>query len=236
MSLYAILNHGGLMDSHDTVTDPIRRLFGARLCWTIAELAEQLRRPAVSVRRLLARVGYYSSFTHNSKWYTLQDIPRFDRDGLWFYKHIGFSRRGTLARTLVHLASRSPAGMSAEQLGARLHCRCHGVLAVLCRNAELRREKLGRAYIYLAADPALNSAQRQELQRRTSSPAPLAAEAAVLVLAAFIRRPDSSCADLVLEVRTQSSITVSIAQIERLFGEHGVKKGGHVPRQGPCRH
>ena len=224
------------MDSGDTLTDPIRRLFGVRLCWTIAELAEQLRRPAVSVRRLLGRIGYYSSFTHNSKWYTLQDIPRFDCDGLWFCDHIGFSRRGTLARTLAHLASRSPAGMTAEQLGARLHCRCHGMLAGLCRKARLRREKLGRAYIYLAADPTLNSAQRQELRRRTASPAPLAAEAAVLVLAAFIRRPDTSCADLAREVRTQSSINVSIAQIERLFEEHGVKRGGHVPGQGPCRH
>jgi hypothetical protein len=40
----------------------------------------------VSVRRLLAQVGYHSSFTHNAGWYTLAGMPRFGRDGLWFYQ------------------------------------------------------------------------------------------------------------------------------------------------------
>jgi len=32
--------------------------------------------------KIVKKIGYYSSFTHNGKWYTLQDIPEFDTNGL----------------------------------------------------------------------------------------------------------------------------------------------------------
>lgn len=218
------------MHSVEASLEHVRRLFTIRLCWTIAELGEQLKRPLVSVRRLLARLGYWSSFTHNSRWYTLSDIPRFDRDGLWFCAEIGFSRRGTLAATLVHLVGRSSAGLSAQQLGAKLRCRCHGLLVQLHRDGRLQREKCGASYVYLSADPTVSRGQREALQRHTALPTVLAAEAAVLALAAFIRSPESSDAELAREVRRQSRIIVHPAQIGRLFEEHGIKRGDPARR------
>ena len=106
-------------------------LFTKQPCWMIEPLAAEMDYSIPSVRRFLSKAGYYSSFTHNGKWYTLRAIPRFSRDGLWFYRGIGFSRAGSLTNTLIELTSRSPAGMTAQMLGEKLRCRCHTILVQL---------------------------------------------------------------------------------------------------------
>ena len=149
---------------------PIERLisfFSEQPCWMIAPLAAELRYSIPSVRRFLVETGYFSSFTHNGGWYTLRSIPRFGRDGLWFFSDIGFSRASSLTKTLIDLTTRSPAGMRAEQLGERLRCRCHTVLVHLYRHGRLQREKLGGSYVYFAADSHMPvyRHQRQALAR-----------------------------------------------------------------------
>lgn len=197
-------------------------LFTDQPCWMIEPLAAELQYSIPSVRRFLSEVGYFSSFTHNGRWYTLRSIPRFHRDGLWFYRDIGFSLAGSLTKTLINLINISPAGMSAEQLVQKLHSRCHSVLVQLCRQDKLQRQKLGRSYIYISADSHIAAIQRQE---QKSSPAVfLPAEIAVLVLVEFIRRPDSSFKQLAGAIARTRRVTIDAAQIEKLFEEHGLKK------------
>jgi hypothetical protein len=50
----------------------------------------------MSVFRRLKPMGYLTSFTHAGRYYTLLDIPKFDKLGLWFYQDVGFSSAGTL--------------------------------------------------------------------------------------------------------------------------------------------
>ena len=138
-------------------------LFTQTPCWMIKPLAAEMQYSIPSVRRFLAEAGYYSSFTHNGGWYTLRSIPRFGKDGLWFYRDIGFSRTGTLTKTLISLITRSPAGMSAEMLGETLRCRCHGFLVNLWRKGKIERQKIGRCQVYFAADPHKAANQRQAL-------------------------------------------------------------------------
>ena len=199
-------------------------LFAEQPCWRIQPLAAKLQYSIPSVRRFLTEVGYYSSFTHNGGWYTLRSIPRFGRDGLWFYRDIGFSRAGSLTKTLVDLTTRSLAGMTAEQLGQKLHCRCHSVLVQLCRHGRLQRQKLARSYVYVAADPGTAAIQRQALAMQSVPPAHLPAEIAVLVLAEFIRNPKSDFEQLARALANSKGATVEVEQIERLFEQHGLKK------------
>jgi hypothetical protein len=210
-------------------TDPVRimrRMFEKEPCWMIEELADELEYSIPSVRRFLSRAGYYSSFTHNAKWYTLSSIPRFNHDGLWFKDQIGFSREGSLTRTLERLASRSPAGMTAEQLGLSLRCRCHAILAGLHQRGRLGREKVGRHHVYLSRDPATAAAQRVALERRALPPRSLPAEIAVLILAEFIRRPSSSSDQLADALERSRRVRVAPDQVDWLFERHGIKKTG----------
>jgi len=199
-------------------------LFAKHPCWTIESLAEELNYSIPSVRRFLTQVGYHRSFTHNGRWYTLSWVPRFNRDGLWFSTGIGFSRAGNLNNTLIKLITRSSAGMTAEELGEKLRTRCHSVLVQLCRRGKLQREKSGRSYVYLAADPRIADNQRQAMARQSPPPDPLPAEIAVWVLVEFIRNPESNFEQLAERVKANRKLPVKAAQIERLFEQYGVKK------------
>ncbi len=200
-------------------------LFKQQQCWMIESLSIELNYSIPSVRRFLSRVGYYSSFTHNGKWYTLRSIPRFNRDGLWFYDNIGFSNVGSLTKTLIKLISRSQAGMTAELLGEKLQSqRCHTVLVQLFRRGKLQREKSGRSYVYFSADSRITASQRRSLTLKNLPPTPIPAEIAVLVLVEFIRRPDLSFEQLTKNIADKKNVTVQPVQIETLFKQHGLKK------------
>ena len=220
----------------ESVAQAIPTLFNTRNCWLMADLAAELNYAVVSVRRFLAAFGYYSSYTHNGKYYTLRSIPQFNRDGIWRYQDIGFSRRRSLTGTLIHLASRSPAGLTAEELIEKLHCRCHTVLAALYRSRRWDRHKAGRRFVYLSAAPRVNEQQRALLAPHFIPLTPLPAEIAVLVLAAYIRDPEASTVQLAQRLQRQSAIRIDPQQIDRLFTEHGVKKTPPVPEAGHFRH
>ena len=212
------------MISTTTPSQLIASLFAKHPCWMIKPLAAELQYSIPSVRRFLAEVGYYSSFTHNGGWYTLHSIPRFRRDGLWFYKDIGFSRAGTLTTTLIALIARSPSGMSAEMLGKKLLCRCHAVLVNLWRKGKVQRQKMGRCHIYFAIDPHIAAAQRHALAMQHLPEVQFSAEIAVLVLAEFIRSPSSSFEHVAEKISRSKKVTVNAEQIQTLFDQHGLKK------------
>ncbi len=190
----------------------------------IEPLAAELGYSVPSVRRFLGKTGYYSSFTHNGRWYTLRSIPHFSRDGLWFFDTIGFSRAGSLTKTLIDLTIGSPAGMTAEQLGEKLRCRCHSILVQLFRRGKLQRRKLGRSHVYLATDRPTQALQCQAIAGRSASTAQLPAEVAVLILAEFIRHPERNFEQLANVIARRRHIPLDAVQIEKLFVLHGIKK------------
>jgi len=200
-------------------------LFKIQPCWMIEPLSVELNYSIVSVRRFLSQAGYYSSFTHNGKWYTLQSIPRFNREGLWFYEDIGFSNVGSLTKTLIKITSRSQAGMTAEILGQQLRSRrCHTLLVKLCRSGKLQRKKSGRSYVYLAGDSRTAAIQRRNLALKNQPTMSLPAEVSVLVLVEFIHHPDSDFKQISRTIAAQKNISIQPEQIERLFEMHGLKK------------
>lgn len=196
--------------------------FEMQKCWMIEPLSRRMNYSIPSVRRFLSKAGYYSSFTHNGRWYTLASIPSFGRDGLWFHQEIGFSNSGSLTQTLVRLIERSKGGMTADQLGEKLRCRCHAVLVELYRKSRVQRQKHGRAYVYLAADPNTASHQRQTLQKPKELLLP--AEMSVLVLVEFIHSPDAGFQELADAVSRRTGTVIKADQVQSLFDLHGLKK------------
>ena len=199
------------------IENQLSSLFARQSCWMIKPLAIELNYSVPSVRRFLSKTGYYSSFTHNGKWYTLNLIPRFNRDGLWFHNKIGFSRVGSLTKTLIALTQKSPGGKTAEQLGEKLRCRCHTILIQLCRKKKLQRIKTGRSFIYYAADPHIADRQRQVILAHPLPAGQLPAEIAVIVLAEYIRNPEADFEQLAQAVTSYGKVTIEVAQIEKLF-------------------
>jgi hypothetical protein len=210
------------MSVKNNTTQILNSAFKKQKCWTIEPLAQQLNYSTPSVRRFLNKIGYYSSFTHNGRWYTLASIPRFGQDGLWFHDDVGFSRVGSLTQTLVRLIERSPGGMTADQLGKKLRTRCHAVLVLLCRNDRVQRQKHGRSYVYLAADTHKATVQRRTFQKPKA--VLFSAEISVLILVEFIQSPESDFRQLAKAVSRRTQLVIEAEQIQTLFERYGLKK------------
>ena len=84
-----------LNDARHALSRLFRRRPVADLDALFAVLDTQSR---MSAFRRLSAIGYHSSYSHNGRYYTLHDLPRFDLEGLWQYDGIGFSRHGSLKR------------------------------------------------------------------------------------------------------------------------------------------
>jgi hypothetical protein len=197
-------------------------LFADRPCWMVEPLAKRLDYSIPSVRRFLVQTGYYSSFTHNGRWYTLASIPTFNAAGLWFHEDIGFSRAGSLTNTLVNLVSKSLSGMTADQLGQTLRCRCHSVLVELVRQDRLQRKKIGRAFTYLSADEQTAASQFQAGSNAQAMTLP--AEIAVLILVEYIHHPKAGFSKLAQRIGRRAKVHVEAGQVRALFEQYGLKK------------
>jgi len=206
--------------------DRLARLFARRKCWLLAELAKALDCALITARRLLKEVGYFRSYTHNGKWYTLATTPRFDRDGIWRHKGIGFSKQGSLTAAIQYLIGRSPAGLSARELGDKLQHPCHAMLTILHKAGEIDRIKIGGEFRYLSTKGRTNRRQRAQvlLEQKPEAPAPLSAQAAVFVLVEYINNPELSFEQIACNVQQQKQITVTKESIRCFFKEQGVKK------------
>jgi hypothetical protein len=64
----------------------------------------------MTVFRKVKELGYYSSYLHHGKYYTLCTIPSFDRHGLWIYGGVRFPRHGSLVETIPVFVKRSEIG------------------------------------------------------------------------------------------------------------------------------
>jgi hypothetical protein len=190
------------------------------------QLAQALGYALISVRRFLKQIGYCRSYTHNGKWYTLHDSPEFDRDGLWHYRGIGFSKHGSLTATIDHLLARSPAGLSASQLAQKLGHPCHDVLTRLHQAGRLDRVRLAGRFHYLAADPKLNRQQREQaaLAPPPSPTNSLSAQTALWILVEHIKDPALSFEQLASRLQEQRHVAVAPQSIRELFREHDLKK------------
>jgi hypothetical protein len=201
-------------------------LFDEKKCYTIKQLSQSLDYSVISTRRFLKELGYYSSFTHNSKWYTLHNIPSFNKYGLWFCKDIGFSKHGNLNQTILYFVNTSEQGLTAKELLDIIFVPCHPVLNLMYRKRQIDRSHTPRGFVYLSPIEDIKMLQLDRLQSKVF-PAKqiqrLTAQAAVYVLVELIKQPDASFLQLSKAVKKRQ-IIASEEAIAQLFTEHGIKK------------
>ncbi|MFH0898885.1 MAG: hypothetical protein V1855_04870 [bacterium] len=138
------------MISTENSLKKIKQLFSKRRVVDLDGLFKTLNTNSrATVFRRLKQSGYYSSYSHAGKFYTLINIPQFDADGLWNYDGIGFSKRGTLKETVLSLINESAAGQLQNHLENRLGIKVHNTLLDLVNSNQVRREVVDKFYLYL---------------------------------------------------------------------------------------
>lgn len=145
-------------------TTDLIALFDARKVLTLPAIKQAVHtNSTMTIYRKLNTIGYQTSYSHSGKYYTLPHIADFDHNGLWEFNAIFFSNSGKLAPTLEHLVNFSSAGYFAAELTQLLHVFVHNELQKITRHGKLRREQIGREFLYLS-----NSIGDVQLQTRVA--------------------------------------------------------------------
>lgn len=126
----------------------------------------------MTVFRRLKALGYLSSYSHRGKYYTLQEIPQFDEQGLWSHHWVWFSKYGNLVATVKEFVEEATAGWTAQELERIVHVEVKRPLRQLYQGKAIHREKLSGVYTYFSAS---RGKRRSQLLMREQS----AADAAI---------------------------------------------------------
>jgi len=180
---------------------------------TIDALCAKLPTSRSTVLRALKSYGYFSSYNFNSSYFTLKDIPHFDKDGLWFYGEVAFSRYGTLTQTINALIDHSEKGYTVVELQKLLGTKVHNQLSLLCRKKMLTRFYVGRNCVYTSVESKLQAFQEAKRKGQIKKPkaittiqVPQGLEAMTVIrlLVEMIQEPDATAASLSQRLQRQS--------------------------------
>ena len=201
----------------------LRRLFRSAKVLTLSELAGRLDCSPRTVQRRFDRCQILNSYNHNGRYYTLSDIPRFDADGLWHYRGIGFSRYGNLMRTVVGLVKDSQAGLSSSELGKLLGMAPRSFLWHFRDHAALKREDWQGRFVHFCSEPAVYRRQRRRRSVIGVAGKRPSDSVAIAILVAITKQPDLSLEQL-CRYLNREGIKVNVQTISNLLAYHGLEQ------------
>jgi len=137
--------------------ETIHKIFEARYTYTADYLKNHFGCSYQYLWINLKKLGYYSSFTHNSKYYTLADIPKFNDKGIWFHRdpvagEIGFTEHKTAPNLITSLINSSQTGMTEDKIREIIKIRVSNQLNVLMNKSKIQRLKIEKKSYYFSKD------------------------------------------------------------------------------------
>lgn len=123
----------------------------------------------VTVFRKLNELHYHTSYSHRGKYYTLDEIAKFDQLGLWSFQSIHFSKYETLIQTAQTLVDMSEAGYFPDELEHILQVDVQDPLRKLAGEERLARKKVFGRFLYYSANSHIGEQQILARQIETAS-------------------------------------------------------------------
>lgn len=193
----------------------------ARKVFVLQDVARAIGRTIHTARLRLKAWTVYRSYNQNGRYYALPETPQFDDNGLWQEDGVLFSRYGNLTETVIQSITRSEAGLSARELGERLHLNPRSFLSAFANHPRLRREKQAGRFVYYAADPSLYSRQQQaRAERPVTIPEPSESDV-VALLVEQIKHPRLGPEQLSRRLQ-KAKHRIDPETIRQLFARHGL--------------
>jgi len=187
---------------------------------TIEQLVRLLKCSVITARRRLKKWQAYTSINKNGRYYTLPQIPVFDKNGLWKYQTVFFSKHGNLKQTIVALITGSPEGLSAVEIGQLVDLVPNSSFLSQFKDVPgVKREKHQGRFIYLSDSPEIYTRQKQQW---TTIAFPNDAQA-VVILVQLIKYQDMTIEQLAERVSEQGQ-SLEPATIRRFLQFHDLLK------------
>ena len=144
--------------------EKLRKLLQEERIATMEQLKQSLGTDTdLTVFRKLKELSYHTSYSHQGRYYTLDEIARFDELGLWSYESVWFSKHGTLVRAVEVLVETSQAGHFVAELDYILNVSTKDALRKLFEQNRLSRQQYQNRWLYFSSDP---HRQQQQLKLR----------------------------------------------------------------------
>jgi hypothetical protein len=198
--------------------------FASQKVLTVADLMKVLSCSLITVRRRLAEWDAHTSYNKNGRYYTLPAIPTFEKNGIWCYRDVCFSRYGSLKNTVIALAARSKAGLTHTELQQIIGMNPKCFMARFTELAGIKKERHKNHILYFSSDPEAYAAQKRNRFPPEPSADALPSEAqAILILVELIHRPGLSIDELVAQLRRKGH-AVQTEAVVALFDRYRIKK------------
>jgi len=191
---------------------------------TVLELSEILQCSQITVHRRLAEWNTLTSFNMNGRYYTINSIPKFDKNGIWKYGDIYFSKYGTLKNTVIALASKSKKGMSHSELQEIVGLNPKYFMSRFKELPSLIKERYKNYIIYYAGN-----SEKYELQKRNRFPPEPAAGGlppdaqAIIILVELIHHPKMNIDELAVQLQGKGH-AIETGNIAALFKKYEIDK------------
>ena len=128
----------------------LRLYFKAHIIATMKQLKNVLGTSVdMTVYRKLCELSYHTSYSHQGKYYTLDELTAFNALGLWTHSEARFSRYGTLVRTAEALICNADKGYRLAELRELVGVSVKEVLLQLYRQSRVHREEMGGRYVHI---------------------------------------------------------------------------------------
>ena len=213
------------------IAEQIHQLLLKNTIMSLKQLRAELQdRPRSSLFRDLKKLDLISSYTHTGQYHSLTRLAKFDEDGLWFFQDVGFSRYGTLKRSLVQVITHSSAGMTHRELRKLFRVEVQKPLTALVSSNAVARQLLpSRIHVYLSAD-ATSVAQlerRLAIGDKALNVALPAESIRIEILVEVIRAPERSLNETVLGPRLRKrGVRVKDEAVRTVLAYYDIKKNG----------
>ena len=214
-----------------TIAEQIHQLLLKNTIMSLKQLRAELQdRPRSSLFRDLKKLDLISSYTHTGQYHALTRLAKFDEDGLWFFRDVGFSRYGTLKRSLVHVITHSPAGMTHREMKKLFRVEVQKPLTELVSiNAVSRQLLPSRIHVYLSADETSVAQWERRLAIGDEAlEVALPAESIrIEILVEVIRAPERSLDEKVLgPLLRKRGVLVKDEAVRYVLAYYDIKKNG----------
>lgn len=198
--------------------------FALKKVLTVTDLTDILKCSLITVRRRLKEWDACTSYNKNGRYYTLGSIPVFNKNGIWCYRDIYFSRYGTLKNTVIALAAKSERGLNHAELQEIIGLNPKCFMARFKELAGVRKEKHNNQIIYFAGVPDTYEAQKRCRFPPEPSAAKLPPDAtAIIILVELMHHPEMSIGELAAQLQHKGH-AIEAGAISALFSRYGIDK------------
>jgi hypothetical protein len=149
--------------------DDIFNLFKIKPVYTFKELSNHFSCTYPCLWMHMHKLNYYTSFTHNSRFYALEERLDFDQDGICFIDlpevgAVGFTKHGSAKALIISSVDSSNQGMFDREIRDILKIRISNQLNVLTGEGKIRKEKIDGLYKYYSSDEKIYKAQKTDIE------------------------------------------------------------------------